>query len=55
MEVIIFKLGAASLYYTSFVGAATLMVLNGIACFKWDAALYLEAIVRVLILNKERG
>jgi hypothetical protein len=55
MEMIIFKISVASLYYASFVGASTLVVLAGIACFKWDAGLYLDAIIRILILNKERG
>ena len=55
MEMIIFKISAASLIYASCVGAITLIVIAGIACFKWNLALYLEAIIRVLILNKERG
>lgn len=55
MEVIIFKISTASLLYASFVGAVTLIVIAGIACFKWNAALYLEAIIRILILNKGRG
>lgn len=55
MEVIIFKISVASLYYASFVGMLTLLVLAGVVCFKWDAGLYLDAIIRILILNKERG
>jgi hypothetical protein len=55
MEVITFTIDYASLYYASFVGAGTLIVLAGIACFKWNASLYLEAIIRILIFNKERG
>lgn len=55
MEVITFTIDFASLYYASFVGASTLIVLAGIVCFKWNLALYLETVIRVLILNKERG
>ena len=55
MEVITFTINVASLYYASFVGMLSLITLAGVVCFKGNAGLYLDAIIRILILDKERG
>lgn len=47
METITFTVDAASLIYASGVGAATLIIPAGVACFCWNLAGYLGAVVRV--------